>query len=74
MLNITDQSESSKSLEVPTDSGGASSGGGGKSYGRQVSIQELFDGELNLYLYILLLPVRKENMKLSVYFSCQIKK
>ncbi|XP_060573103.1 5'-3' exoribonuclease 1-like, partial [Ruditapes philippinarum] len=44
MLNITDQSESSKGLEAPADGGGASSGGGGKSYGRQVSIQELFDG------------------------------
>lgn len=57
MLNIADHSEPSKSSEAAsTDGGGGASegggggaseggGGGGKSYGRQVSIQELFDGE-----------------------------
>ncbi|XP_053379748.1 5'-3' exoribonuclease 1-like isoform X2 [Mercenaria mercenaria] len=41
MLNIADQSETSENTEPPADGGG---GGGGKSYGRQVSVQELFDG------------------------------
>ena len=45
MLHIDEIEETENSADTQEVSSSVPSGGGGKSYGKQVSIQELFDGK-----------------------------
>ena len=45
MLHVDDIEDKDISNDTQEVSGAAPPGGGGKNYGRQVSIQELFDGD-----------------------------